>query len=164
MSTHTFFITLIKHIIKQNFMILDINSYIQFFLVLWLIIVGLDACVLDEFVVEFELKLLFKFNLSLNVAVSFFKFLGDVESSAKCNGIWLSLSVMRSVRFIEDLIASLEDLPWFSELCETWNSAMVLVLGRRRADVDLVVEGWDEGSPSLGDTKIENTHCKIYKY
>ena len=145
-------------------MILHMISYIQFFLVLWLIIVGLDACALDEFVAEFELKLLFKFNLSLNVAVSFFKFLGDVESSAKCKGIWLSLSVMRSVRFIEDLIASVDDFPWCSELCETWNSAMVLVLGRRRADVDLVVEGWDVGSPSLGDAKIENTHCNSKKY
>ena len=126
---------------------------IQFLFVLWLIIVGLDdVCTLEEFVAELELRLLFKFNLSLNVAVSFFKFLGDVESSAKCKGIWLSFSLIRSVRFTEVLTASLDNFPWFKELCETWNSAIVFVLGRRRAEVDFV-EGWEIGSQSLGDAK-----------
>ena len=73
-------------VVKKNLVSRD-KYIVQFFLALWFVTEGLDVCALELFVVEVELTLLFKFSLSLNVAVSFFKFLGDVESSARCNGI-----------------------------------------------------------------------------
>ena len=110
-------------------------------------IAGLDdPWPLGLLVWDVELILLFKFSLSLNVAVSFFRFRGEVDSSAKCKGIWLSLSVMRSGKFIEDRTASPDALFGFIDVCDTWNSPNVFVLGRNKADDDLVVDGWEECS------------------